>query len=99
MATVKFCNEQDGSTFEPTPADTGRAKAHVIAWAERNAYEQVVFWKDGDKLWVQLGESRLNYWMPESVLHSGSSDDIEMQLDYARGAERRCAAGYGQFDK
>ncbi|WP_027480673.1 hypothetical protein [Deinococcus pimensis] len=99
MATVEFRNEQDGSTFEPSGAEVRRVKSDIVAWAKRNEYDRIVFWRDGDKLWVQLGDSRLNYWMPEHVFASAGTEEIEMQLDYARGAERRGAVGYGKFDK
>lgn len=97
MAKVEFRNEQDGSVF--TPDGAARATGDVRAWAERNGFEEVVFWRDGEKLWVQLGEDKLNYWMPQPVFASARTEDLEMQLDYARGAQRRSAAGYAKFDK
>lgn len=97
MSKVEFHDEQ-GERLENT-ADFATAEKIVRVWAERNDFDQVVFHQEGDKLWVQLGEHKLNYWMPHQALKSGSSDDIEMQLDFARGAQRREAAGYEKFDR
>ena len=54
---------------------------------------------DAHKLWVQLGEDRLNYWIHDSTFTEGKHETVEMQMDYARGAQRRSAAGFGKFDK
>lgn len=99
MAKVEFRNEQDGQALTPQGKGVKRFLADVRAWAERNEFENVVFWQDGEKLWVQLGDQKLNYWMPQHVLDEDAKEDIEMQLDYARGAHRRSAAGYQKFDK
>lgn len=99
MVDVEIRNEQDGQSVTPASAGAERFMADVRAWAERNEFQQVVFWRDGEKLWVQLGGERLNYWMPGHLLERGTKEDVEMQLDYARGAHRRSAAGYQKFDK
>ncbi len=99
MADVEFRSEQGGPLSQPAGEGVARFVADVRAWAERNGFGRVVFRQDGDKLWVQLGDDELNYWMPKQLLAQGAREDIEMQLDYARGAQRRSAAGYHQFDK
>ena len=97
MATVEFRNKQDGQLIEQSGA--ARVEKIIRNWAERNEFDRVVLSRDGDKLWVQLGDEELNYWMPSHVLNDGREEELEMQLDYARGAQRRSAAGYGKFDK
>ena len=102
MAEVQFRNEQDGSEFQMTHPRAARVLADVRTWADRNGFVHVTFWRDlddGHKLWVQLGEDRLNYWIHDSTFTEGKHETVEMQLDYARGAQRRSAAGYGKFDK
>ncbi|AFZ65764.1 hypothetical protein Deipe_0160 [Deinococcus peraridilitoris DSM 19664] len=99
MVNVEIRNEQDGQPFQAGSAASVRFLAEVRAWAERNEFNQIVFWRDGEKLWVQLDDERLNYWMPEHLLERGQKEDVEMQLDYARGAHHRSAAGYQKFDK
>ncbi|MFC4453237.1 hypothetical protein [Deinococcus sonorensis] len=102
MSDVLFRNEADGSRFEMTHPRAGQVLADVREWAEHNGFEQVVFWRDADdssKLWVQLGEHRLNYWIPELTFSEGQHEQVEMQLDYARGAQRRSAAGFEKFDR
>ncbi|MEF2279860.1 hypothetical protein V3W47_16325 [Deinococcus sp. YIM 134068] len=102
MAEIRFRNEQDGSEFEMTHPRAARVLADVQTWAQRNQYEHVVFWRDPDdahKFWVQLGDHRLNYWIHDSTFTEGKHETVEMQLDYARGAQRRSAAGYEKFDK
>lgn len=103
MVTIQFFNEADGKEFSLS----GHAKAaQVISdiqkWAQANSVDSVTFWRDAEdahKLWVQLGEDRLNYWIHDSTFTEGKHDTVEMQMDYARGAKRRSAAGYGKFDK
>jgi len=99
MASVEFRNEQDGATISIEATGSPSVIEDVKAWADRNDFQHVIFWQDGDKLWVQLDEHRLNYWMPQRILTDGRTADIEMQLDYARGAQRRGAAGYEKFDR
>lgn len=102
MAEIKFRNEKDGSEFEMTPARAARVLADVRRWAEQNGFAQVTFWRDPadeQRFWVQLGEDRLNYWIHASTFTEGKHETVEMQLDYARGAQRRSAAGYERFDK
>ena len=102
MAQIKFRNETDGSEFQMTHPRAGRVLADVQAWAEQNGFEHVTFWRDPQddhKLWVKLGKDRLNYWVHDSTFLEGKHDTVEMQLDYARGAQRRSAAGYEKFDK
>lgn len=98
MTTVEFRNENDGQEIKPTFA-ADSVISDVKAWAARNGFNQVVFWQEGERMWVQLDEHRLHYWMPEKVFTDGDSEQIEMQLDYARGAQRRSAAGYDRFDQ
>lgn len=100
MANVEFRNA-DGAvfSFEATTI-LEDATRRISAWADHNGFEQVVFWRSAEeshKLFVQLGNDKLNYWVPESLFTSGNQD-VEAQLDYARGAQRRVAAGYGKFD-
>lgn len=102
MAEIKFRNEKDGSQFEMTHAGAARVLADVRRWAEQNGFAHVTFWRDPadeHRFWVQLGEDRLNYWIHASTFTEGKHETIEMQLDYARGAQRRSAAGYERFDK
>jgi hypothetical protein len=102
MSEVLFKNEKDGASFEMTQPKAARVIDDVRAWADQNQFAEVVFWRDAEdpgKLWVQLGDQRLNYWMPESTFSEGKHESVEMQLDYARGAQRRSAAGYEKFDK
>lgn len=99
MANVEFRSEQGGAVPPPTGEGAARFLTDVRAWADRNGFERVVFRQDGDKLWVQLGDDELHYWMPRQLLERGAREDVEMQLDYARGAQRRSAAGYQKFDK
>lgn len=102
MADIKFRNEQDGSEFQMAHPRAVRVLGDVSTWADRNGFEHVTFWRDADdrhKLWVQLGDDRLNYWIHDSTFTEGKHETVEMQLDYARGAQRRSAAGYDRFDK
>ncbi|WP_104991375.1 hypothetical protein [Deinococcus sp. NW-56] len=102
MVEIKFRNEQDGREFELTHPRAARVLEDVRTWAEGNGFAHVTFWRDAAdeaKLWVQLGDDRLNYWMPVSTFTEGRHETVEMQLDYARGAQRRSAAGYERFDK
>ncbi|ADV67753.1 hypothetical protein [Deinococcus maricopensis] len=102
MSEVLFRNEKDGSPFEMVHPKAARVLQDVQAWADTNHFERIVFWRDADdaqRLWVQLGDDRLNYWMPDTVFSEGRHEDVEMQLDYARGAQRRSAAGYEKFDQ
>lgn len=102
MSDVLFKNEKDGARFEMTQPKAARVIDDVRVWADQNQFAQVVFWRDADdpsRLWVQLGDQRLNYWMPESTFSEGRHESVEMQLDYARGAQRRSAAGHDKFDK
>ncbi|WP_034385310.1 hypothetical protein [Deinococcus sp. YIM 77859] len=102
MAEIKFRNERDGSEYQMTHPRAARVLADVQAWADKNGFEHLTFWRDQEdehKLWVQLGEDRLNYWMHDSTFTEGRSETVEMQLDYARGAQRRSAAGYDKFDR
>lgn len=101
MIQISFKKEIDGSTFEIGSSQASKVIQDVRAWAEQNNFEQVVFWQDAQdehKLWVQLGEERLSYWIHDSTFLEGHHDAIEMQMDYARGAQRRSAAGYAKFD-
>ena len=102
MADIKFRNESDGSEFQMPHPKAVRVLADVSAWAQKNGFEHVVFWRDPEdehKFWVQLGADKLNYWIHDSTFTDGKHETVEMQMDYARGAQRRSAAGYGQFDK
>ena len=102
MADVTFRNENDGSSFEMTAAKAVRVLEDIQAWARTNNFDHVVFWRDADdarKLWVQLGDQRLNYWIPESTFTEGQHEQVEAQMDYARGAQRRSMAGFDRFDK
>ncbi len=102
MADVTFRNESDGSSFEMTAPRAGRVLEDIRAWAATNSFEHVVFWRDPEdaqKLWVQLGDQRLNYWVHESTFTEGQHEQVEAQMDYARGAQRRSVAGFDKFDK
>ncbi|WP_161882391.1 hypothetical protein [Deinococcus alpinitundrae] len=102
MTEILFRNEADGSPFQMTQPKAARVLDDVQQWAENNGFAQVTFWRDADdanKYWVQLGDDKLNYWIHETTFSEGKHQDVEMQLDYARGAQRRSAAGYGKFDK
>ncbi len=102
MADLKFRNESDGQEFQMTHPKAARVLKDIQGWAQQNGFDHVVFWRDEEdehKLWVQLGEDRLNYWIHSSTFTEGKHDTVEMQMDYARGAQRRSAAGYAKFDK
>jgi hypothetical protein len=102
MADVIFRNENDGSSFEMTAPKAARVLADIQAWARTNNFDHVVFWRDADdaqKLWVQLGDQRLNYWIHETTFTEGQHEQVEAQMDYARGAQRRSMAGFDKFDK
>ncbi len=102
MADIKFLDEADGQEFQMTHPRAARVLEDIRAWAQNNGFEQVAFWRDADdahKLWVQLGDDRLNYWIHDSTFTEGKHETVEMQMDYARGAQRRSAAGYAKFDK
>ncbi|CAM3520262.1 hypothetical protein [Deinococcus frigens] len=102
MADIKFLNESDGQEFQMTHPKSARVLGDIQIWAQNNGFEHVAFWRDADddhKLWVQLGEDRLNYWIHDSTFTEGKHETVEMQMDYARGAQRRSAAGYAKFDK
>ena len=76
--------------------------AEVRRWAQQNEFTHVTFWRDAhepQRLWVQLGDDRLHYWIHDHTFTQGKADTVEMQLDYARGAQRRVAAGYDKFDR
>lgn len=96
MARIRFLDVESG---QEVASDDLPGVEFAESWAERNSFDAVVFHEDGDKLWVQLGEHKLNYWMPRSVLQGADRETIEMQLDYARGAQRRGAVGYDKFDR
>ncbi|MBZ9714102.1 MULTISPECIES: hypothetical protein [Deinococcus] len=102
MVEIKFRNESDGQEFEMTHPKAARVLSDIQKWAHSNAFEHVVFWRDPEdahKFWVQLGDDRLNYWIHDSTFTEGKHETVEMQMDYARGAQRRSAAGYDKFDK
>lgn len=102
MIEILFRNEADGSTFALTAPKAQRVLADLQEWASKNKFEHITFWRDVEdqnKYWVQLGQDRLNYWIHESTFSEGKHEEIEMQMDYARGAQRRSAAGYDKFDK
>lgn len=102
MVAIKFLNESDGQEFQMTHPKAGRVLQDIQSWAQANEFDRVAFWRDPEdenKLWVQLGDDRLNYWIHLSTFTEGKHDTVEMQMDYARGAQRRSAAGYGKFDK
>lgn len=102
MVEIAFRNEKDGSEYQLTHPKAAQVLGDVQTWAGRNGFERVTFWRDADdehKLWVQLGDDRLNYWIHDSTFTEGKHETVEMQLDYARGAQRRSAAGYDKFDK
>ncbi|AXG99874.1 hypothetical protein DVJ83_12925 [Deinococcus wulumuqiensis] len=102
MADIKFMNESDGQEFQMIHPRSARVLQDIRAWAAGNGFGRVVFWRDADdahKLWVQLGDDRLNYWIHDSTFTEGKHETVEMQMDYARGAQRRSAAGFGKFDK
>lgn len=102
MVNIQFRNEADGSEFQMGQPSAAQVLADIRAWAQRNNFDQVVFWRDAEdeyKLWVQLGEDRLTYWIHDSTFTEGKHETVEMQMDYARGAQRRSAAGYDKFDK
>ncbi|GGO26792.1 hypothetical protein [Deinococcus humi] len=102
MADIKFLNESDGQEFQMTHPKAARVLGDIKAWAQNNGFEHVAFWRDADdahKLWVQLGDDRLNYWIHDSTFTEGKHETVEMQMDYARGAQRRSAAGYAKFDR
>lgn len=102
MADILFRNEADGTDFAVTYPKAQKVLSDLQDWASKNHFAQIVFWRDAQdssKYWVQLGDHRLNYWIHESTFSEGKHEDIEMQMDYARGAQRRSAAGYDKFDK
>ena len=102
MADVTFRNEPDGSPFEMTASKAVRVLHDIQVWAGQNGFEHVVFWRDpadAQKFWVQLGDQRLNYWIHETTFTEGQHENVEAQMDYARGAQRRSVAGFDKFDK
>ncbi|AZI43386.1 hypothetical protein EHF33_12050 [Deinococcus psychrotolerans] len=102
MADIQFRNESDGQSFQMTHPKAARVLDDIEKWAGSNGFEHITFWRDesdSTKYWVQLGEDKLNYWVHESTFSEGKHEEVEMQLDYARGAQRRSAAGYAKFDK
>ncbi|MDV6373134.1 hypothetical protein [Deinococcus arenicola] len=102
MVDIKFRNESDGQEFQMIHPKAARVLSDIQIWATSNGFEHVAFLRDAEdehKLWVQLGEDRLNYWIHDSTFTEGKHETVEMQMDYARGAQRRSAAGYDKFDK
>lgn len=102
MAEILFRQESNGEAFQMTHPKAARILKDIGAWAEKNGFTHVTFWQDAHdahKLWVQLGDDRLNYWIHDSTFTEGKHETVEMQMDYARGAQRRSAAGYDKFDK
>jgi hypothetical protein len=102
MSEVTFRNEKDGARFEMAHPKAGRVIQDIKDWADKNEFQEVTFWRDPEeetRLWVQLGDNRLNYWIPETTFSEGRHEAVEMQLDYARGAARRSSAGFEKFDK
>ncbi len=102
MTEILFRNEVDGSPFQMTQPKAARVLDDIQKWADSNNFAHITFWRDADdasKYWVQLGDDKLNYWIHETTFSEGKHQDVEMQLDYARGAQRRSAAGYDKFDK
>ncbi|WP_291423462.1 hypothetical protein [Deinococcus sp.] len=101
MVTIKFINESDGHEFQMTDPKAVRVLDDIKVWAQQNEYDHVAFLRDvadPHKFWVQLGDNRLNYWIHDSTFTEGKHETVEMQMDYARGAQRRVAAGYDKFD-
>lgn len=101
MAEIKFRQESNGEEFQMTHPKAARVLKDLELWAAQNAFAHVTFWRDAadpHKLWVQLGDDRLNYWIHDTTFTEGKHDTVEMQMDYARGAQRRSAAGYAKFD-
>lgn len=84
-----------------THPKAARVLDDIQSWAAKNNFDHITFWRDADdssKYWVQLGEDKLNYWVHETTFSEGKHEDVEMQLNYARGAQRRSAAGYAKFN-
>ena len=102
MADITFRNEADGTPVQMSHPRAARVLEDIKVWADSNGFDSVTFWRDAadaQRFWVQLGENRLNYWIHESTFSEGQHDQIEAQMDYARGAHRRSAAGFEKFDK
>ncbi|ASN79672.1 MULTISPECIES: hypothetical protein [Deinococcus] len=102
MVEIKFRQEHSGDEYQMTHPKAARVLKDIEAWAQGNSFSSVTFWQDEQdphKLWVQLGDDRLNYWIHDSTFTEGKHETVEMQMDYARGAQRRSAAGYEKFDK
>ena len=101
MAHIEFYTHDAQPYAFPESSAVKRVMARISSWADVNGFERVAFWQDEQdpqKFHVQLAESRLAYWIPDSAFLEGKQD-IEAQLDYARGAFRRESAGYGKFDR
>ena len=106
MATVKLLNQTTQKPLEWTAAEQVLVNA-VIAdaskWADNNSLTTLTFWLEAEsdrKLIVQFNdEPPLSSWVDIAIFKEGRVDDIEGQLDFARGEHRRRAVGYSQFDR
>ncbi|GGJ40670.1 hypothetical protein [Deinococcus roseus] len=103
MAVILFF-DAEGQTFtwDDHEENSKRVTRKIRDWAERNGFERLAFWRDKKephKLFVELGGTKLSYWVPEHIFINGDDTSVEEQLDYARGAQRRSAAGYNKFDR
>ena len=105
MATIKLLDQSTQQPIAWTTDETPNAGAVIAdaqAWAERNGFQTLTFWlEEGSdrKLIVQFNdEAPLAAWVDIAIFKEGRVNDIEGQLDFARGEHRRRAVGYSQFD-
>ena len=105
MAKVNYRVRPGGESLEFDAGDRDAVKRStdvVKAWADQNGFESLTFWlEEGspNKLLVQLNdEPPLASWVDLGAIRAARLEDVEGQLDYARGEHRRRAAGYDKYD-
>ncbi len=97
MATITFLQNKQPIKLENVTV----ALETIENWAEKNGFESITFHLESEhKLLVQFGEDiLLTNWLDLHAIERNDTEQIEDQLDFARGEYRRRAAGYGKFDR
>ena len=97
MATITFLQNKQPLQLEHIAV----ALETLQNWADNNGFENITLHLESEhKLLVQFGDDTpLTNWLDLYAVQRNDTEQIEDQLDFARGEYRRRAAGYGKFDR
>lgn len=105
MATINYKTRPGGEPLEFDPSERDAVKRSTDAaraWAEQNGFKTLTFWLEegsANKLLVQIDdEPPLASWVDLGAIRAARLEDLNGQLDYARGEQRRRAVGYDKYD-